>query len=380
MKKANSALDKKFLLRKMETALIASSIIALTSCDTFLFGPMATYHKPVMVCTQPARIISDGKNVYEWDFGGRWLTKINEKQVANRFYYPNLRNKRDINCIDTFGETFVFSTSQDSSINDCKIIALDKNMRLQKQVDSVDYIKSLVCFNNSIYCLCGWDDFFIKKYSIDSFEETHLCEKIETKQMFQDGEVRLYVNQLCDLCVVGANTRYTCSDEAIDCWHNDYGVIECLINDNRLCVIQNGEEKVFSLPFEDQFFYNYAYIDGNYLIAAVREYVENDQCPPLVKRCFCHFGRSSILRYDLKKQTFLEPINYENQTILIDYDFDGAQYYFDGALYDHNIKTRDCQKIEIKGTIKISISEWLYVPKDDERLWLLYYKTIFNGI
>ena len=101
MMKSHRNFYHKWLVINIGVVLSTIFMFVLTCCKGYQVLTV-TYHKPVMVCTQPDRIVSSEECVYVYDY---WhlLTKINKRQIAERFYYPNEKNKRNINYIDSVG-------------------------------------------------------------------------------------------------------------------------------------------------------------------------------------------------------------------------------------------------------------------------------------
>lgn len=367
-------INKKICCTALAFFLFLTSLCTGCSEETF------TYHKPCVVWKQPTSLFeSFDDTIYAYYDSNLWSAFKSNQKVENCFY-KNLNERRSINSMASNEDTCFLSTSDYGSIKNCKIEILDKSMQVQKEINSTDYIKRLVYKDNNLYCLCGYNEnCFIKKYLLNTNEEIYLGD-IKRKDVFKDGDVSLYLNQFYDLVSVEMLTRFNGSTAGFDCWDMNVGFIECQIESNRIKINKENVTEYLNLPYDSALFYNYSYIEGDHLLFAIREYVNNDDCPPRNNDCFCHFGRSTLFKYDLKRNCIIESIEFKEKTILIDYDYNGAQYYYNGALYDHEIKIRNCRKVEITGTVKINKSEWMYVPQNDEILKIIFYKNSFYGI
>ena len=343
-----------------------------------MFGKVVTYHKPCGVWKQAIDAFksNDGKVYAFYDWVDWSIFKGEER--ANDCYYQN----RYINGFSSNERNLFISTSKIGSISDCSIEIFDKDMNVLKQISSDDYISHLAVSDDSLYCLCGYDNnYFLKKYSLDNYQEVTIGD-IRKKEILKDKESILYFSECCDLFFVDSEKHFHGSRKEFDCWDLKYGLIECQINNDTLIVSIGDEIYSLVVPYGKTLLYNNVYIKNGYLVFAIREYIDNNDCPPGAEDvCFCHFGRSSVIRFDLLHKKFLESIEYSHQSILIDYDFDGAQYYYNGALYDKENKIRDCKNIAIHGTKKMNEVDTMgFVRNSDEILKLLYYENEFYGI
>lgn len=353
-------------------------IITLSSCYG-LFGKVVTYHKPCAVWKQATDVFkSNDGTVYAFYDWYAWSV-FNGNERANDCYYDN----RNIHGFASNKDNlFISTTKRGGSLNDCSIVAFDKDMNVIKQIKSGEYIGRLAATDNSLYCLCGFeDDYYLKKYSLDTFQEITIGD-IKRKGILEDEGTVIYLSEYHDLFIADSGKHFHGSIDKFDCWDSAYGLIEGQINNSTLKISIDNEICSLMLPYNKTLLYNNVYIQNGYLVFAIREYIEDDDCPLGAEDvCFCHFGRSSLLRFDLLDKDFLEPIEYNHQSILIDYDFDGAQYYYNGALYDKGIKKRDCRNIAIHGTKKmIEGDEIGFAENSDEVLKLIYHDGDFYGI
>lgn len=364
---------KRFLLKFNSIV----SIITLSSCYG-LFGKVVTYHKPCAVWKQATDVFkSNDGTVYAFYDWYAWSV-FNGDERANDCYY----NNRNIHGFTSNKDNLFISTTKRGYLTDCSIEVFDKSMSVVKQIKSDEYIGRLTATDDNLYCLCGFeDDYYLKKYSLNTFQET-VVGAINRKGILEDEDTVIYLSEYHDLFIADSGKHFHGSKDEFDCWDSAYGLIEGQINNSTLKISIDNEICSIALPYNKTLLYNNVYIQNGYLVFAIREYIEDDDCPLGAEDvCFCHFGRSSLLRFDLLDKDFLDPIEYSHQSILIDYDFDGAQYYYNSALYDKEIKKRDCRNIAIHGTKKMIEGDKInFVENSDEVLKLIYHDGDFYGI
>ena len=96
--------------------------------------------------------------------------------------------------------------------------------------------------------------------------------------------------------------------------------------------------------------------------------------------CFCGFKKSYLYIYDLKTNELTLIKEFGNRTFLIDYDLDGAKYYYNGCLYVNDALYRECEKIESYELEEIGAFDSFGVSDARLNYYISYYNGEFYGI
>lgn len=148
------------------------------------------------------------------------------------------------------------------------------------------------------------------------------------------------------------------------------------LSDNHVVINSNGTTKAFNKEFPFTDFYKKVYLIDNQLIFGAYKYEPSDLCVSnTIALCECSIRESYLYKYDILNNNLSLINSYESGSFLIDYDLDGAAYYYNGGLYVNNVLQKECEKIEPK---ELTNSD---NPTTDEDDWhLSYYKGNFYGI
>lgn len=351
-----------------------------------------TYHKPAEMYPGYSIVFDDADhNVYcrtntsavgklrKFDENGNLVT-VDLENDSNRWL-------NDL-CVDD-DYIYITSVKAPKANEESRIVIFNKKLEKIKTIELEHGLENIEVCNGYLYCVYnsyyvlneGIEHLGLEKYSLETFERTVLTEELENNTVFKDGDSVLFFEKPSptsgshDLFVVDKGEFWSLEYHAFS-YHKDYGKIDLAIVKDQLRFSYQDSVSYFPNPYEKSHFYRYNYIKDNYLIFGIREELNNNECVPKATDCICRYGRSSILRFDLSTRTFIEPIEYQEHTVLVNYDFDGAYYYYDGGVYDHDTLLRECKKIEPKGKISTS-SSYEY---DYDWYPIVYFKGEFYGV
>ncbi len=377
----------------------ALSSLFVTSC----FPPLSyeKFHKPVVVDTQPQKKAYDANgNLYTYNIQSAKGTKYFPDGLKETFDIKidfSVTSKEIFDLCSNKTHIFVgvyYYIHKDTDFEFLyKIHIYDKNMSELKIIDTGKHVVSIVANDSFLYCCYSEYDsatdsynYGLLKYSLNDFEETILPNRISINDYYLDDETIVFLQQCnpfsnhYNLCLVDDGFFLT-SEKNFTCFHPKIGLVSVTSNPNKISISYLNKNLEFDIPFQNSSFYNYVYVEGDYVIFGLKEFLENEECVPDLGHygnCICHYGQSLLMKYDLKKDCFLETMTYSYHTVLIDYDFNGAYYYFDGGLYNHGVLVKECEKLETNETI--IITGGYYVFAAEKYLSLVYFDNKFYGL
>lgn len=245
------------------------------------------------------------------------------------------------------------------------IVIYDNTFEIVKVIPE-DYTVSCMSIDNEfLYCYCyrylqneHRNHYCLIKYNIESLDRVVLADDFMAGNVYSDENVTLFVQYAAGNHLVLYNTKNSIFYSNIDkfsCFEATKKTITGQIDNRTLKINYLEEELFFNLPFEKTYFYDNVYVNEEYLLVGVMEYIANDECDPTwwSYGCICHYGRSLLLRYDFESKEFSIVQNYDTGTVLVDYDEFGSNYYHDGKLYNHNTVVKECSTIKPSGEIII---------------------------
>lgn len=217
-------------------------------------------------------------------------------------------------------------------------------------------------------------------YSYDaSTKETKLVfEDIKKNTSVEDNGVSLFYNNSYHLQVISEKT-------SLDNWwdkekrvsHRYFGdLFDFYLYNGNINATIHGEDYSFEVDKRIDTLCSNAFLIDNKVVFGAYNYVENKKCGNYSGYyCICNQGEVFLYKLDLDTKELEIMGEYEKGTFLIDYDLDGAKYYFDGGLYINNEFYRECEKIE-PGPIEIKRGESYF--RSEERK-LDYDVSYLNG-
>ena len=354
------------------------------------------FHKPVCIEAQPQKRFSDNQNnvytfSYEHDVFSRHADGSGvfiEPQVD--FGYVGSITTIDACSSDVYIATLIKYYDPDDYESAESIVIYDKNnMDLVKTIKATTGAKAITIVGDSLYCLSYFyapktdtDHYEVCKYSFDTFEKETISNNLDLESIFYDGSTALffqrcnpyqYTYHICD----AENGFFLSQRKHFSCYHPGEGVIKFDSDGNKLSIESSNTTLGYEIDFNSFTFYDYVYVIDNYVVFAIKEHIDDTGCVPGHEDCFCHYGRSRFVKYDIVHHSILEPIDYEPQTILIDYDSYGAYYYYNGALFDHGQLIAEHKKIEIEDYIIVRGGEYRSV--DTSLVDFVYYDEKIYG-
>lgn len=208
-------------------------------------------------------------------------------------------------------------------------------------------------------------------YSYDaSTKETKLVfEDIKKNTSVEDNGVSLFYNNSYHLQVISEKT-------SLDYWwdkekkisHIIFGnLVDLYFQSGNINATINGENYSYQIDKRINTLCSNAFLIDNKVVFGAYNYVENKKCGNYSGHyCICNQGEAFLFKLDLDTKELEKMGEYEKGTFLIDYDLDGAKYYFDGGLYINNVFYRECEKIE-PGPIETKRGE-SYFDLDERKL------------
>lgn len=379
--------------------LTASATIIAFACSFWyiFFGLISlfpveekVYHRPAFILNQPECLFGDDfGNAYAYTQGISGLYKFDEDNNISLYDAFEREERMITSACSNKTNLFVFSYKYSSPV-DFRVDIFNKRMEIVKVIYLNNRVTCSVATEKNLYSLSLYYSeeksslYRLIKYDISSFEELLLMDNFETNSLFVDGENKLFLQEndnssRCNLVNVTKSEAYHCYSAKVFCYHPFYGTFFVENSGNQISINRQEKQCLYSSSFEHQRLYNKVYIVDDYLLFAIREYVENDECLPRCGGdCICHFGQSMLLIYDFANNCFLEPKVYPVQSVLLDYDLTGSFYYYAGGLYNHNSFVRTCQTINNNGTI--TVRDGYYSAEEVVKWQIIYFEDKFWGI
>ena len=220
-------------------------------------------------------------------------------------------------------------------------------------------------------------------YNVNSKERVTVKDNIEKDTRVINGEHEIYYDQIYYLQITTSKTKLNYWwDDKLDNSHLFFeDVFDLCFDTKSIYLTFNGEKCTFEKDRNFNTFCSKATLVDNKIIFATYEYIKNKECGNYRDYyCICNQGKSFLYVLDLDTKELNLIDEYEVGAFLIDYDLEGAKYYYDGGLYINNVFYRECEKIE-PGPIETKRGE-NYFRFEERKLDydVSYYKGEFYGI
>ena len=242
----------------------------------------------------------------------------------------------------------------DTSFNETQSIYINDNIRTMMTIgDYLYYFYDCSLIDGAYEYVYG-----LAKINLLTLEKTIIEENIDYEKdyFFIDGESIMLLQ--CDnlsrskLSNAKDGLFYTWNRANFSCYHPAFGKINLSKDKKSLSIKYDKKIVKMDLPNEHLVFYDYAYIKDESLLFGLYEYLVHDDCTS--NYCICHYGTSSLFKLDLNSGLVSTIAEYDSGTVLIDYDEYGAEYYYNGGLYDHDRFIEECPKIENRETVSVA--------------------------
>lgn len=360
--------------------------IILTSCLSFSFAEH-TYHSPSIIDNKRDLCVFGNDN--EYIYCDRTLFKANNFGFYEQ-YYPTSFEKGNIRALCADDKYIVVSLLVDG-VEPYRCMALcDLNFNVISSINMENDTVAMFLNNDSLYCLEMYNDYSpnyhwhyeLYKYSLTSFKKETLNENYCEGDLFFDDGLS-FMLQKCDenfyLRKIENGHFYSSYYHSVFC-NSSMNTIELDVVSKELSISYNGLQHLFNLPYEKSLLYNDIYIHEDFLIFGISEYVENDKCFPLssAKRCVCHYGCSSLMRFDFSTSSLEIIQNYPNGSILVEYGNTDFVYYYKGCIYKNDAVLKQCDTIKIGDDVVIKGDS--FSSAYDSNYLLLYYNDCFYSI
>ena len=346
-------------------------------------------HKPTVPIQQEYLFKDNSDNIYYFSFGEiKQIYETSKSRFAQNFY-----NKFDDNVDIHFAvssEDYLYIALKNWNTYESKssFLKIDKDFNIVKIWDFSfldSRVISMVECDDLIYALFETksnghflymvdfenDNFFQVKNNVDSFdvfEDNDIKINICLNEKYGSGYMSIFDKKM-KLSQYG-NTLYF--DEKI--------FLE--VSDKTLNFNVNGASYSFDKRDNEIGLYKNAYLIDNKIIFATLELFEDDSCgygPGKPSYCICSYGKSFLYSFDIetKELTLLE--QFKEKTFLVDYDLDGAKYYYDGKLYINGSYYRDCETIK-EGEKEDHTGSSYFERSEIRYYYISFYEGEFYGI
>ena len=334
----------------------------LLGCSPFVFSSH-TYHRPQIVEKKRDFCIF-GQN-REYIYNDRGLYKMNDDSTFSR-YFP-LADQQGYICALSTNNQFIATSFFVEDSFPYVIVVFDMEFNIINRVSNQSkQIDSMLIVENDLFCLETCNDgapnynwhHELVKYSIPLLSREKLLDNFDENDIYCDAEVSIFL-QKCEeryyLQNISEGAFYA-SHEKANVYDNSHGRINMVVDSNKLTVNYNQRDYSFDLPFSRSLFYNKIIINDDYMIFAISEYINNNDCFSRysTERCVCHFGNSCLTKLDFKTNKLSIEKSYPFGSMLIDFNNDESFYYHEGLIYNDDGVCLDClYKIETKDHMTI---------------------------
>lgn len=324
------------------------------------------YHKPAIINSQNVKKIQK-------ETGGCYFVdglEVYESTVDNKLKKSDVLNDKGIASVysSSYDDEFLFFyclTKQEVFGGDKGIVVFNNSFEMILFLREEYNVSAMTIFNGFLYCYCNYylaekhQSFYcLIKYDIETLERTVLTDDFGIGDIINDNGLTLFLHYTGgnDLQLYKTTDgKYSCLYSSFACYETNKKVINGRIDNNFLKINYLDVEFSFRLPYETSYFCDNVYVNEDYLLFGVREYLFNDECDSTFwsNRCICHYGRSSLFKYDFETQKLFLIDNYKTGTVLLDYEEGESKYYCDGHFYINDASVKDCSTIKPNGLITI---------------------------
>lgn len=371
--------NKTILAKAKGKRIIVLLVFSLCSCTAFKIER----HMPSFIMPTDVLFKDQDGNCY---FGtANALEKysfdsINHYELA-KFFYDD--------------DTYWFSCSTNNSkyiilglrTNDyrglTKIKIFDKSLSLIDTLSSDNQniaYRGMVCTDDFLY----WREEDTKtaknhlyQYSFSSKTIETIADNLTSHDSYEDDNISFFCNRT-ELSKYSEKTRLL-SESIGNNYYLFTNEIQLSYKGNTI-VLQNSKQSItFDIDKKFNDIYSKAYLIGNQLLFAIYRHKNDANCGYSHDGgCICSWKESYLYAVDLSTNNLRLIKEYEPGTILIDYDLQGAQYYYNGCLYDHDVAKRECEKITPGESKVMDYFDYFQTSKLDYHI--SYYNGEFYGI
>ena len=383
-------------MKKKIKDLIQYFLVSVLLISTLLFvfvGIFWTHkiHKPTY-CSQVNFLFSDSE-------GNKYFThelkllKLNKSSseysvIDNIYNFENIDFKR-ANFAANDDNLFVFLCPSyydlNNKINKHFLNTYDKDLNLISSWDCSTFMDILYCFEESngfLYATAeinGIEGYSLIKCNPLSHSYEVLLKNIDDKRgVFYNDALKIFINSYAEI--------YLYQDDQKLLFYSKYNKDAVVLN-NFVAYYENRGIKVkfqdnlfiFDLDIDWILFYEKAYLIDDKIVFGFYNYNSHELCGGEFNKCYCGYGKSYLYYFSLTSNELYQIGEYEEGSFLIDYDLNGAKYYYDSKLYVDNQFFRNCEEIK-EGELEKTRNEFFNSEKDIKQYYLAYYNNEFYGI
>ena len=378
------------LLGLLPPLIIVGGLVTYIIIFNTFFTYKETFHKPCSIYNGNSSCTFADNNGSVYCFLENKIQKLHIGKNPTGFFPKETSGIYGFQVNDVcVNEKYIFATtSKLTSTLDCQIVIFDKNMKEIERINSEHYIKSITASNDCLYCAFDFigsnsehdNHIGLAKYSLSTLEKTIISDNIDSNTIYYDNSTLLYLSGKSTFTKLYSNNDavfYTHISYPLLIFHPLAEIIEFNVEDSLISFKYQNHIYYHDFPYRKNHILNRIRVINNTLILGIEETLEGNGCVPEHK-CICQTGKTTLVRFDLMSNSFLEDVEYPAGTFLIDYDNDGGMYYYDGGLYNHDTLIRNCDTLQIKDKVVVKNKEYFSVKSDNH--YIEYYNGQFYGI
>ena len=312
--------------------------------------------------------------------------------------YSNIVGEGHCNLVGMTSNASFLILNEKSSLKDSnhsRIEIFDKSLSLYYSFTTNPsiWITDIECTENYLYFTVYYPEnsyYSLERCRFIDKETTVLLENVleSTNYIDDDASLTLNVNNGQITFVSEKNSKKTkmIVDENN---HSIYSLsrnLELTISESKvLTVNNNGCISSFPFDYDVNMLYGQPYIIEDNVLFACYEYKPDSNC--LIKdytiypsTCICGLKKSYLFSLDAAKNTLSLIKDYPNGAFLIDYDLNGAMYYYNGKLILYDQLSRECEVISPGKIDKFNVFNEYRPSQAHKTYFLSFNNNTFFGI
>ena len=337
-----------------------------------VFWPKGEYHIPTYV-EQTDHCFSIGDDVYfvaDTYYSYKRLYKY--EQDGDYIVCSSDFQNKHFSSFSSFAmnDNYVFLSSDNELLICGRDLQVIKTFALEGTIHSLTANSSSLFFledkekETNLYC-----------FSIKDDDVSLINEKINVNATYFYNGFSLYVNYRKELFILSSSNVFIAKETSADLWDAEYGIIDVKFQNKEVSF--SYKDKNVSFETLGDTFYSKIYLRDHKILFACYKKDDNPECK-VRSNCICKFGESALYCFDLEKLQLGLVSEYSFGSFLIDYDYNGAQYYLNGKLYDRDSFIDECRVIEVGD--KITMNKGDGMKEINKRYYLSYLNGKFYGI
>ena len=323
-------------------------------------------------------VFKDNKDNCYFNYGYRVLCVYNihyKNYYQKASFFEDDSNYGFVRCASNSNYLFIeLMTYNMNSLR--KIVVYDKNLVLTDTIitDKPNInIGAMACNDEAFYWIETQQDTNIRtlfKYDITGKNTYVLKENVGTRGSFVDSNACLFFNKY-DMSIYSNKTVLLCyyEDEKPVFFTDE---LSLTFAKKEIVFTNKGVRYSFSIDWLFNRFYSNAYLIDDKIVFCVYRDKNDKDCGYPEGYCICGWKESYLFSIDTISNELDLIREFPEGTIVIDYDLDNVEYYYEGAFYQNNVSFRKCERIAVGEKRPSSSIRW-----DDYNL--NYYISYFDG-